>query len=142
MNNSRFAVAVHTLAVLAQHPEGPASSDLIAGSVNTNPVVIRRLIASLRRAGLVSAQAGRGGGFSLGREPRAITLLDIYRALEERELIPMHEGSNPRCPIAREISHVLQRHTASAERALEESLGRTTLQQILSTLRRRMRNCF
>lgn len=141
MSNSRFAVAIHTLAVLAYHSERPASSDVVARSVNTNPVVIRRLIALLRRAGLVTTQNGRGGGFTLARDPREITLLDIYRAVEERELIPVHEGSNRRCPIGREVSEVLHRYTGAAERALEQSLRRTTLQQVVSAIGRRISDC-
>jgi Rrf2 family protein len=141
MNNSRFAVAIHTLAVLAHHCEAPATSDLIAESVNTNPVVIRRLIALLRRAGLVSTRTGRGGGFALGREAKKITLLDIYRAVEEREVLPVHDSPNQRCPIGREVSEVIHRYTLAAEKAMEQSLGSTTLQQLVETLGRKMRNC-
>lgn len=141
MTNSRFAVAIHTLAVLAWEPGKPASSEVVARSVNTNPVVIRRLIALLRRAGLVSTQNGRGGGFTLARDPREITLLDIYRAVEERELIAVHEGSNRHCPIGREVSEVLQRYTTAAERAVEQSLSRTTLRQVVSAIGRRIRAC-
>ncbi|HET8798300.1 MAG TPA: Rrf2 family transcriptional regulator [Thermoanaerobaculia bacterium] len=134
--NSRFAVAVHTLAVLAWQDEMPVSSEVIARSVNTNPVVIRRLIASLREAGLVTAQAGRGGGFFLGRAAKDITLMDVYRAVEERELIPIHEESNRRCPVGSCIDKVLLRYTTAAEKALEESLSRTTIQNVVASIRR------
>jgi DNA-binding IscR family transcriptional regulator len=65
MVNCRFTVAIHVLCLLAaQHPQ-PLTSEFIAGSVNTNPVVIRRLLGSLRRAGLVKSQPGVSGGWEL-----------------------------------------------------------------------------
>ena len=67
MQNSRFAVAIHTLLMLATKADGPISSDYIAGSVGTNPVLIRRLMGDLRNAGLVDSRAGATGGFVLAR---------------------------------------------------------------------------
>src|SRR6187401_1504501 len=80
--NSRFAVAVHVMTALAYNHGEPLSSPLLAKSVRTNPVVIRRLMAQLRRAGLVEAWPGKSGGVRLGRSAATITLLDIYRAVE------------------------------------------------------------
>jgi len=63
MVNCRFTVAIHVLCLLAAlHPK-PVTSEFIAGSVNTNPVVIRRILAALRRAGLVKSQPGVSGGW-------------------------------------------------------------------------------
>lgn len=131
MTSSRFAVAVHVLSLLAWKRDEPLSSEFIAGSVNTNPVVIRRLIGLLRLAGLVSTQPGRGGGFLLAADPKTTTLLDIYKAMEERELISLHEGPNPKCPIGRHITEVLEEHTAAAERAMQAYLGKVTLEEVV-----------
>ena len=65
MQNSRFAVAIHTLVLLAAKVGKPTSSDYIAGSVGTNPVLIRRLMGDLRAAGIVGSRAGATGGFSM-----------------------------------------------------------------------------
>jgi Rrf2 family protein len=139
--NSRFAVAIHTLAYLAHRGETPASSDVVAESVKTNPVVIRRLIGALRRAGLVSTQAGRGGGFTLARPLAEITLLDIYRAVEERQLIPLPEAANRHCPVGREVAAVLLPYCTEAERAVEQYLGGVTLREIVRKIEKRMPEC-
>lgn len=136
--NSRFAVAVHTLTVLAHHGDRSVSSDLIAASVNTNPVVIRRLIGWLRHAGLVATQAGRGGGFTLARDPKDISLLDIYRAIDDGELIPIREDANCDCAVGRELSGVLQPYCAGAKRAMEAYFRGITLQEIVRKVERRI----
>jgi len=81
--NSRFAVAVHALAVLAWHTQAPCSSREIAASVATNAVVIRRLLGQLARAGVVEASYGARGGFRLARPAAKISLRDVYAAVEE-----------------------------------------------------------
>ncbi len=141
MNSSRFAVAIHTLALLAHHGEEPASSDVIAESVNTNPVVIRRLIGALRKAGLVSTQTGRGGGFTLARDAAEISLFDIYRAVEERELIPIPDAPNRKCCVGREIAGVLQPYCSAAERAIEEYFDGVTLKEIVRKIEKRIPRC-
>ena len=84
--NSRFAVAIHILTLLAQsHPE-PLTSVFMACSVTTHPVVLRRLLGDLRRAGLVESRSGNSGGWRLRRQPEQITLLDCYLAVKENAL--------------------------------------------------------
>jgi Rrf2 family protein len=84
LSSSRFIVAIHALSVLARHAnKGPVCSSTIATSVDTNPVVIRRLMAELEKAKLVRATAGRCGGFELERNADGITLADIYQAVED-----------------------------------------------------------
>jgi DNA-binding IscR family transcriptional regulator len=80
--STRFAVAIHILTLLAQDQRGPATSEAIAGSVKTNPVVIRRVLARLRNQGLVESQPGSGGGGGLLRAPSAITQREINRAID------------------------------------------------------------
>ena len=65
--SSRFAFAVHVLALLSMQEGVPLSSDIIAGSVNTNPALIRRLLSMLAAAGLTTSQLGAGGGALLAR---------------------------------------------------------------------------
>src|SRR5437773_1931483 len=80
--NSRFPVAVHVLTALAYCDGESLSSSRLAASVGTNPVVIRRLLIRLGRAGLVETQVGKSGGVLLAKRPQSITLLDIFRAVE------------------------------------------------------------
>jgi Rrf2 family protein len=136
MGNSRFTVAIHTLTLLAYCGEEALTSDFIAASVSTNPVVIRRLLASLRASRLVSSQGGPGGGWRLARPPAAIALRDVYRAVEEADLFPLHSGRpNPRCPVGGTIQSVLRGHYQDAQASLERELGRTTIADLLEEVR-------
>lgn len=136
--SSRFTVAIHVLTLLAQGAEGgePTTSELIAGSVNTNPVVIRRLLAALRKARLVRSQGGPGGGWSLVAPPARISLRDVYRAVEEEPLFPLHPSApNPRCLVGRTIQAALAAHYEDARSAVERDLARTTIADLLKEVR-------
>jgi DNA-binding IscR family transcriptional regulator len=76
--NSQFSMAVHVLTVLARHKDEKIKSEKIACSVNTNPVVIRRLLGQLSQADLVESQTGAAGGTRLARCPKEITLAEVY----------------------------------------------------------------
>ena len=94
--SSRFAFAVHVLALLSIQKGVPLSSDNIAGRVNTNPALIRPLLSMLSAAGLTTSQLGAGGGALLVREPDSMTLLDVYRAVDDAQLFALHrEAPNP-----------------------------------------------
>lgn len=139
--NSRFTVAVHILTLLAYGADdAPMTSEFISGSVNTNPVVIRRLLALLRKAKLVRSQGGPGGGWRLVVPPKGITLRDVYRAVESDALFPLHTSiPNPRCPVGSTIQSALVGHYEEARLALERDLERTNIADLLedvSTLAR------
>lgn len=132
ISNSRFAVASHILTLLAQNPVEPVTSDYIAASVNTNPVVIRRVLGMLRSARLVTSQGGNGGGWRLVSAPAAITLRDVYRAVEDEPLFPLHHNKpNQNCPVGRHIQDALTGAFAAATQALEQELARTTVADLL-----------
>jgi Rrf2 family protein len=138
--NTRFAVAVHVLTFLETQEGEPATSELVASSVGTNPSLIRRLLSQLARAGLTTAQMGTGGGALLARPANAITLLDVYRAVdEERDVIPLHPAPNPQCPVGRNIHGVLTHRIDAAARALERELARTTIAELARDVDRRVR---
>ena len=137
-SSSRFAVAIHILTLLTQEPDVPATSEYIASSVNTTPGVIRRTLGGLRRAGLVRSQGGVGGGWRLARDAEAITLRDVYRAVEEEDeaVFPLHHRPpNPNCPVGRHIQRALAVHFAAATRALEDELARRTVADVLREVR-------
>ena len=133
MQNSRFAVALHTLLLLATNTKGPVSSDYIAGSVGTNPVLIRRLMGDLRAAGLVDSRAGASGGFVLARPAERVGLDDIYGAVEGDPLFSRHGNANPKCPIGRAVGPLLDRVLGQAESAMLQSLKRTTLGDLITS---------
>lgn len=136
--NCRFAVAVHIATILAVHRDTPATSDWIAGSVNTNPVVVRRILSALAKAGLVTSQRGIAGGSSLAREPGRISLLDLYRAVDEQEAQALHhQPPNQHCPIGAHIVPVLVDILAGAEAAKEKELGRINVSDVVASVQAR-----
>jgi len=132
MVNCRFTVAIHVLCLLAaQHPQ-PLTSEFIAGSVNTNPVVIRRILAVLRRAGLVKSQPGVSGGWELVAKPSAITLGRLYQIVRPGTVFAMHSRQpNVLCPVGRNIQRGLSSHYQKAQAAMEAELARTTIADVL-----------
>jgi Rrf2 family protein len=133
---SRFTMAVHALGMLAcegdRCPGKALTSEAIARSVNTNPVVVRRVLADLRRAGLVGTRRGVGGGVALARPPSKITLRCVWEALEEGEqLFARHPaGPNPKCPLGLVVADYLEDLYGHAEDLLKTSLGKVTLAQL------------
>ena len=135
--SSRFAVAVHILTLVETGRGEPLTSEYMAGSVNTNAAVVRRILSMLARAGLTRARLGAGGGTVLARSAEEITLKDVYRAVEcEKHLFALHhEKPNPKCPIGRHIQAVLERATGAAQNALEKELGERTLADVMAEVR-------
>jgi Rrf2 family protein len=129
-------MAVHVLAVLAYHEGDPVTSAMLAGSVNTNPVIIRRLLLSLQRARLVDTRKGAGAGSRLSRSPRRINLADIYKAVEEVQpfATPARKPNNA-CPVGHCIRETLGQIFASAECAMERDLEKTTLASVIDTVK-------
>lgn len=125
--NNRFSVAIHTLLILAMHPGRPVSSDLIAASVGTNPVLIRRLMCELRAAGLVTSRAGSAGGFTLGKAAGEISLDAVYRAVDESRVFHQHDHPNRECPVGRRIKAICGSVFAEAEMALRDNLKAKTI---------------
>ncbi|NIH83845.1 Rrf2 family transcriptional regulator [Amycolatopsis granulosa] len=130
--SSRSAVAIHALTMLARWDDRSLTSAEIADSLASNPVLVRRILGSLRDAGLVWSTEGRGGGWSLARAPREITLHDAYAAVEEGRILSRHaHPPSDACEVGRNISAVLEVEFRDAERAMEERLGRTTIADLL-----------
>lgn len=132
--SSRFAVAVHTLAYIAVRKSASLAitSEMIARSVNTHPVVIRRILGALRAAHLVRSQPGTGGGWTLAKKASAITLCQIYHAVENEPLFALHyRAPNARCEVARNMVGILGGHFDEAARAMEGRLERISLAQVV-----------
>lgn len=132
--NSRMTVAIHILSFMVlweQKCPELATSDRIASSVNTNPVVIRRLLGLLKRAGLVRSYRGVNAGWTLVRRPEAISLLDVYSAVEDAPLFGPHASApNQSCPVSRGVQPALKKIYGALEMQLREHLSKTTLAQV------------
>jgi len=141
---SRFTMALHALGMIAMEGERsgnqPVTSETLARSINTNPVVVRRVLADLRRAGLVETRRGVGGGVVLARPAAKISLRCVWEALEGREhVFGRHpSGPNPECPMGRCVAAYLEELYGHAEAALKASLGKVTLAQLRRDVASRM----
>src|SRR5579862_842123 len=106
----RFAIAVHALALLAYHDGDRVTSTLLADSINTHPVIIRRLLLTLQRARLIETCKGAGAGSRLSRSPRRINLAEVYRAVEEAEpFTTPARKPNATCPVGHCMQETLAR---------------------------------
>lgn len=130
--SSRFTVAVHILALLTiEAKTEPTTSEYLARSANTNPVVIRRLLAMLGKAGLVAAQSGASGGVQLAHLPEQITLRDVYEAVEKGQIFSFgNRPPNPYCICGRSLEPVMKNVFQKAEDALEQTLADMTIAQV------------
>ena len=127
---SRFTIALHIFACVENFSgHYKVTSDFLAGSIGTNPVVIRQILSRLRDARLITVARGTGG-ITLTREPMAIRFLDVYRAIEPVEggdLFRFHEHPNPDCPVGRNIHALLDDKLRAIQSAMEEEMKRYTL---------------
>lgn len=131
-SNSRFAIAVHILTMMAWAKDEPLKSEYVACSVNTNPVVIRRILCALQKARLVVSQTGAGGGSRLARKPGQITLLDIYRAVDAGASFSLHrQPPSDECPVGMNIENVLENILGEVDQAIEGALSKITIEKVL-----------
>ena len=147
--NSRFAIAVHTLSLMANHLDSPLKSESIACLVKTNPVVIRRLLPELARANLVETQAGASGGSRLKKKPEEISLWEVYQAVESDAAFAVHRPSaEGKCKISCNIESVLINVQNRVDKAVFQTLRCITLAEILQMIKddgsdhgEKFRNC-
>ncbi|HEY1768925.1 MAG TPA: Rrf2 family transcriptional regulator [Chthoniobacterales bacterium] len=131
MVNQQFTFAVHIMTMLAFSGE-KLDSQRLAASVNTNPVVVRRLLMALHAAGLLTTEAGRNGGARLTRSPEKISLLQIYDAIEPRPIIAINRRRAARhCPVSCQMKNVMTSVATSTDGAVRRHLRAITLQQVL-----------
>ncbi|GLW66417.1 Rrf2 family transcriptional regulator [Actinomadura rubrobrunea] len=133
--NSRLTIAVHALTWIGlyrRRGHEVATSEQIASSVNTNPVVIRRLLAAVSKAGLVASRRGAGAGWMLARDLSEITLLDVYQAIDPGPIFALHRTTpNQECVVGHGIGPVLTAVYDDVEDALRSELAKTTLEDVL-----------
>jgi Rrf2 family protein len=128
--NTQFAIAVHVMTMLANLPRELQSSEVMASSVGSNPVHIRRVLARLREAGLVASRPGPHGGWRLLRSPEHTTLADVWRVINgDDPVLGVHEA-DPNCVVGRRIQASLEGIDRRALSAVEAELETTTLAQL------------
>ena len=133
--NSQFSMAVHILTMLAGAPDENVKSDCLAGSVNTNPVVIRRVLGQLGHAGMVVSHTGAAGGTRLAKGPGEISLAEVYRAVSCGDVFALHpKGANQDCPIGRGVETVLCNLQKTIDRAVGDKLSEYTLKDVIEMI--------
>ncbi|MBC1971212.1 Rrf2 family transcriptional regulator [Listeria welshimeri] len=138
--STRFSVAVHILTLIDMNKERSITSDTIAASVNTNPVVIRRIMSKLKKAGLIQSSPGISGTYLL-KNATEITLYDIYQVVEVTDnLFDIHKNPNPNCEVGANIQETLDTVFIHAQQKMEADLKRTTLSQITADIKQKAIN--
>jgi Rrf2 family protein len=105
MNNTRFATAIHIMTLLAKSPQEWLTSEWMAGSINVNPVIVRKELSVLREAGLIVSRQGKDGGTQLAKNVDQISISEIYRAVKNTEVLgKKNQNPNPACSVGKEIN--------------------------------------
>ena len=138
MVNQQFTFAVHIMTALGFSAGEVIGSRRLAASVNTNPVVVRRLLLALRRARLIETFPGKHGGARLRKEPREISLMDVYDAVEPRPVIPVNERKAFRkCRVSCSMKEIMNGVAQSTEAAVRKHLSSITLAELVRGIRAR-----
>ncbi|MFC3582195.1 Rrf2 family transcriptional regulator [Sphingomonas hylomeconis] len=125
--DSRLSGVLHVLLHMAE-TQSPVTSEAMARAMQSNPVVIRRIMAGLRDAGFVRSEKGHGGGWTIARDLAAITLRDVYAALGSPALFAMGNRTDaPGCLVEQAVNAALNGAYADAEALLLERFGSVTL---------------
>ena len=131
--SSRFTVALHIFTCVEVFKDNyKVTSDFLAGSINTNPVIIRKILAQLKNAGLITVARGTGG-ITVNRPLEEITFYDVYQAIEPVEngdLFHFHEAPNPECPVGRNIHGLLDGKLRAIQSAMENEMKKYTIADI------------
>lgn len=132
--STKFTVAVHVMTLLALNKDKELTSAYIAGSVNTNPVVIRRIMGQLKQADLILTKPGVAGA-ALIKPPEDISLLAIYQAvIQHPTLFGIHQDTNVACTVGANIQQALEGHLLEAQQAMEASLAKVSLADTIESI--------
>lgn len=130
---SRFTIAIHTMLVIACFSStNKVTSNFIAESTKSNPVVIRRILGQLKEAGLVEVMRGIGGA-TIIKQLDEINLLDIFNAVGavSEDFFSFHQSSTSKCPVGKNIHTILDEHLYDIEKSMNEQMQRVNLKSLL-----------
>ena len=131
--SSRFTIALHIFTCVETFKNDyKITSDFLAGSINTNPVIIRKILTQLKNAGLITVARGTGG-ISPTRPLKEISFYDVYQAIEPEEngdLFNFHSSPNPQCPVGKNIHALLDDKLKTIQLAMENEMKKYTLDDL------------
>ena len=135
--STQFSIAVHLMAGLGFLPEGETTSSNLASSVNTSPSFVRRIVSKLSKAGLVSTKMGKSGCTSLARDPKDITLLEIYRAVDAPRAFVIHDyPKKMSCPVSCGITTAMEKVLDRTQESMESRLADISLAEVIADVPR------
>lgn len=141
--SSRFTIAVHIFACIDTfEKDQKITSDFLSASINVNPVIIRKILSSLKKSGLINVLRGTGGT-TIAKPLDQITLLDIFQSvecLEEGKLFHFHENPNANCPVGKNIHSILDDKLLRVQKAMENELASITLEDVINDTRYYVKN--
>ena len=140
--NTKFSVAVHMMTLISyiRKMDRTATSEILAKSVGTNPVVIRQMMSMLRKSGLIETKNGAAGIY-LAKKEEDITLLNIYKAVQDdakASLFDFHANPNPVCFVGGNIREALEKPLYEAQLAMEKSLDGYSLKYIIDYIDKKL----
>lgn len=128
MNDRRFSISIHILVLLAKNKEEWMSSDFLAGSMNINPVLVRKELSNLRKHGFVISKEGKNGGSMLANSENDIYLSDVYQIVSSQSILGNSLASpNPKCLVGRQINEHINNLNTEAEKMMIQQLSGITL---------------
>lgn len=137
--SSRFTIAVHIFACIDTFEKDyKITSDFLSTSINVNPVIIRKILSSLKKSGLLHVQRGTGGT-TIAKPLDQITLFDIYQSVEcveNGELFHFHENPNQDCLVGKNIHNILDDKLIRVQKAMENELSSITLKDVIDDTRK------
>lgn len=138
--STKFTIAIHILAAVEYFGKTEkVTSDLLAASIGSNPVIIRNIMSDLKNAGLIETKRGPGG-ITITKPLDQITFYDVYEAVEKNkdELFHFHDNPNPNCPVGRNIHTALDGKLASAQEDFENDLKKYTVDEVVEDIHKQI----
>ena len=132
--NTKCSLALHSLIAIAMFSDKvKVTSEIIANSTGTNPVIIRNIFGSLKKAGIIKVRRGYAGA-ELAMDPSEITLFDVYNAVDPNSLenlIGIHKNPSPECPVGCKIHDVLEEPYNAVREGIKENMSKYTLADLV-----------
>ncbi len=135
---SRFTIAIHSIALIECNKDMKVTSNIIAGSTNVNPVIVRGVLSRLKEAGIVNIRQG-ASGITLAKPLDAITFYDIYKAVDsvkDEGLFHFHEHPNPDCPVGRNIHAATDSRLSQIQTSMENEMKQIKLSDVIEDVQK------
>ncbi|HQC07549.1 MAG TPA: Rrf2 family transcriptional regulator [Kaistella chaponensis] len=133
MNNTRFATNIHIMTLLAKEPEKFLTSEWIAGSININPVIVRKELIILKKFGLIESRQGKDGGARILKNAVEISITEIYEVVRNSEILGKKNlNPNPKCTVGKDINKNLNVLFSETENVVQQFLMNKKLSDFMN----------